>query len=100
MRRPVPCALAAVAWLSLPAVTRAEEVIEYIVRRGETLWSIAARNEIYGDARLWPLIYRYNRDQIVDPARIFPKQRLRIPLDVDEDARREALYEAARGEAE
>jgi nucleoid-associated protein YgaU len=42
----------------------------YTVRRGETLPQIAARNEIYNDASLWPLIYRANRDQIRDPKQL------------------------------
>ena len=39
----------------------------YRVGAGETLWTIAAQQGIYGDPLLWPLIYQANRDQIRDP---------------------------------
>lgn len=51
----------------------------YTVRRGETLPQIAARNEIYNDASLWPIIYRANRDQIRDPKHLWPGQILKVP---------------------
>lgn len=51
----------------------------HTVRRGETLPQIAARNEIYNDSSLWPLIYRANRDQIRDPKQLWPGQVLKIP---------------------
>lgn len=51
----------------------------YTVRRGETLPQIAARNEIYNDSSLWPIIYRANRDQIRDPKHLWPGQNLKIP---------------------
>lgn len=49
----------------------------HVVQPGETLWQIAAA--VTGDARDWPLLYRANRDQIKDPARLYPGQRLNIP---------------------
>ncbi len=51
----------------------------YTVGEDETLTSIAAREEIYGDALLWPLLYQANRDQIRDPRRIYPGQILTVP---------------------
>jgi len=64
--------------------TAVKEVVKpkpatYTVRRGETLPQIAARNEIYNDSSMWPLIYRANRDQIRDPKRLWPGQVLKIP---------------------
>lgn len=54
---------------------------EYIVQLNpkdrDCLWKIAMN--LYKDARLWPLIYMANRDQIKDPDLIFPGQRLLIP---------------------
>lgn len=64
------------------------------VREGETLSNIAARQEVYGDPLLWPLVYKANRDQIKDPKRIFPGQSLVIPRDKSEEEK-----EAAREEA-
>ena len=47
------------------------------VRDGDTLATIAALT--MGDPSLWPALYRANRDQIRDPARLHPGQRLEIP---------------------
>ncbi len=57
----------------------------HTVKRGETLPQIAARPDVYGDALLWPLIYRANRDQIRDPKRIWPGQLLKIPRNAGRD---------------
>lgn len=66
----------------------------YVVKRNETLPSIAARHEIYNDSFMWPLIYKANRDQIKDPKAVYVGQDLKIPRDmaVEEiiEARREA----------
>jgi nucleoid-associated protein YgaU len=51
----------------------------HTVKRGETLPQIAALPEVYGDASLWPLLYRANRDQIRDPKVLWPGQQLKIP---------------------
>ncbi len=59
----------------------------HVVQPGETLWSIAARAEVFGDPLLWLLLYRWNRDQIGDPARIYPDQELMVPTEVDPDTR-------------
>lgn len=64
----------------------------HTVMRGETLPQIAARSDIYNDQALWPLIYRANRDQIRDPAHIWPGQSLRIPRNLS----REEIAEARR----
>jgi nucleoid-associated protein YgaU len=47
------------------------------VRDGDTLATIAALT--LGDPSLWPALYRANRDQIRDPKRLYPGQRLDIP---------------------
>jgi len=74
-------------WQSLPK--------SYVVKKGDTLWGISAKDYIYGDPWQWPLIYKANRDKIRNPHLIYPKQRLRIPRDITCDdiirARREAL---------
>lgn len=66
----------------------------YRVRGGETLWTIAARSDIYADALLWPLIYQANRDQIKDPRQIYPKQSLTIPRQVSEEDQQDARQRA------
>jgi LysM repeat protein len=57
----------------------------HTVLRGETLPQIAAQTDVYGDQMLWPLLYRANRDQIRDPAHIWPGQVLRIPRDLNSE---------------
>ena len=87
-------ALAVLLALAPAASARAIETIEHVVETGESLWSIAAQKDVYADPYLWPVIYKFNRDQIVDPARIYPRQILQIPIHVDERARRDARAEA------
>lgn len=71
---------------------------EYVVKEGETLWTIAARRIIYHDALLWPLIYKANRDQIKDPRQIFPEQVLTIPRDITQEETDEAREKARRSQ--
>jgi len=60
-------------------------VARHTVKRGETLPQIAALQEVYGDSSLWPLIYKSNRDQISNPAVVWPGQVLRIPRNFDKN---------------
>jgi LysM repeat protein len=62
----------------------------HTVKRGETLPQIAASPDVYNDYRLWPLLYRANRDQISDPRHIWPGQVLRIPRNAGRDEFAEA----------
>lgn len=64
------------------------------VQSGEDLAEIAARPEVYGDALLWPLIYKANRDQIKDPKEIFSGQSFVIPRDKTRDEAESARQEA------
>jgi nucleoid-associated protein YgaU len=73
---------------------KVEPVTSYSVGEGETLWTISAEPQVYGDGLLWPLLYQANRDQIKDPRQIFPGQVLSIRRDMSdkdlEDARQRA----------
>jgi nucleoid-associated protein YgaU len=73
---------------------KAEPITSYSVGEGETLWTISAQSQVYGDGLLWPLLYQANRDQIKDPRQIFPGQVLSIRRDMSdrdiEDARQRA----------
>jgi hypothetical protein len=51
----------------------------YAVQRGDTLWGISAREQIYHNPFMWPLIYKANSQQIRDPDFIFPRQIFVIP---------------------
>lgn len=68
----------------------------HTVRRGESLPQVAARNEIYNDAALWPIIYRANRDQVRDPYQLWPGQVLKIPRGFSREDAIEARKQAAR----
>lgn len=68
---------AVIARNATPALPSADDARTHTVRAGETLWTIAAAR--VGDGALWPALYRANRDQIRDPAVLYPGQRLEIP---------------------
>ncbi|MCW8109466.1 LysM peptidoglycan-binding domain-containing protein [Alteromonas ponticola] len=51
---------------------------EYVVKEGDTLWDIAARNQTYGNPWQWPAIHDENREKIDDPNLIYPGQKLMI----------------------
>ena len=62
----------------LPGAVPAESGAQiHEVRPGETLWTIARIT--VGDPTLWPALYLANRDQIKDPALVYPGQQLAIP---------------------
>lgn len=52
---------------------------KYEVVRGDYLWKIAKKPDIYGDPYTWIRIYTYNRDQIKNPDLIYPRQVFSIP---------------------
>jgi len=56
-----------------------EDGDRYAVRRGDTLWDIAAQPTIYRNPWLWPLLYQGNHGQINDPDLIYPQQVLTVP---------------------
>jgi LysM repeat protein len=51
---------------------------EYTVVKGDYLWKIAGKKDIYDDPYQWMRIYTYNLDQIKDPDVIEPAQILKI----------------------
>ncbi|NIV92392.1 LysM peptidoglycan-binding domain-containing protein [candidate division KSB1 bacterium] len=51
---------------------------EYTVVRGDYLWKISKKSDIYGDPMQWMRIYSFNREQIDDPDLIYPDWVLRI----------------------
>jgi nucleoid-associated protein YgaU len=50
----------------------------YIIKKGDTLSAIA--KQFYGKANDYPRIFEANREVIKDPDKIFPGQKIRIPL--------------------
>ena len=51
---------------------------KYVVKEGDTLWAISNQSGNYSDSFQWPLIFKTNRDEIVDPDQITPGQVLVI----------------------
>lgn len=64
------------------ALARAKESLVqfdiYNVQRGDYLWKISKKSDIYNDPFQWMKIYTKNRDLISNPDLIFPDQNLKI----------------------
>ncbi len=64
------------------AATPAAPVVQpesrfYTIQKGDTLWKIAAT--ALGKGARYPEIYEANREVILDPDKIYPGQKIRIP---------------------
>lgn len=59
--------------------------IEYTVVRGDSLWRISGKPEIYDDPYRWPLIYKANADRIRDADLIYPGQVFTIDMNPSPD---------------
>jgi hypothetical protein len=57
-----------------------ENYIQYNVVKGDCLWDISGKKDIYNDNFMWPLIYRENVDDISDPDIIEINQKLKIKI--------------------
>jgi LysM repeat protein len=54
----------------------------YVVEKGDTLYSIAEKADIYGNKEQWPIIYDANKDIIDDYKTVTEGQRLIIPRNI------------------
>ena len=70
------------AMASSSSSAAAGRVSSYSVVRGDNLWNISGKDEVYADPYQWPLIYKTNRDKIKDADLIHPGQ----VLDIDQNA--------------
>ncbi len=78
-----------------------EATMSYTVERGDSLWRISGKSDIYDDPYQWPLIYRKNSDKIEDADLIFPDQEFSIDKNPTADQRDMARDHArTRGEWE
>jgi len=59
------------------AFAQTQETREYIVKPGDTLWSIAGKE--LQDSFLWPKVWKAN-PEIADPDRLYPGEKVIIPL--------------------
>ncbi|MGZ6219890.1 MAG: LysM peptidoglycan-binding domain-containing protein [Syntrophales bacterium] len=67
----------------------------YVVKKGDSLWTIAKKKNIYNDPFLWPVIYDANKGKVKKANLIYPGQKLKIPrsgvtMDAIKDARKKA----------
>lgn len=61
-------------------IPQSDQKVEfYTIQSGDTLSKIA--KEYYGNAMDYPKIFEANREVIEDPDKIFPGQKIRIPLE-------------------
>ncbi len=67
----------------------------YLVQKGDCLWNIAAKSQVYGDAFMWPLLFKANRDHVQDPDLIYPRQNLSVDKSVTGDEKQRAKKLAA-----
>ncbi len=74
-------------------VDEAPKEVLYTVVKGDCLWNIAKKKEIYGNGFAWPKIYNANKDQIKNPDLIYPKQIFKIPNLTEEE---KAKYDKLR----
>jgi len=51
----------------------------YVVQKGDTLWTIAKKPEIYGKATYWRRLFDANRDILKSPDRLKAGMTLKIP---------------------
>jgi hypothetical protein len=59
------------------AIAQMDEIKEYTVTKGDTLWDISSQE--LNDFFLWPKVWKEN-PEIENPDLIFPGQKIRIPL--------------------
>ncbi|NOT16975.1 MAG: LysM peptidoglycan-binding domain-containing protein [Sulfuriferula sp.] len=76
--KPVEPVVAVSTAVEKPAVEVAKLPDSYTVVAGDTLAKVAARKDVYGNAKLWPLLYRGNSGVIGIQGLIYPGQVLTI----------------------
>ncbi len=82
-----------------PPVEEEEEapktaVSKYKVVKGDSLWKISGKKNIYANSFKWPLIYKANKAIIEDPDLIYPRQNLKIKKDFSRDEVEDAIRKA------
>ena len=67
---------------------------QYEVVRGDNLWDIAGKQDIYANPFQWPLIYKANQDKIKDADLIYPGQVFDINRNASPDEVNAAIQHA------
>src|SRR5690606_8140053 len=76
---------AAAGAAAAPAQSTGYRARYYTIKSGDTLSGIA--NEYYGDANRWQELFEASREVIKGPDKIYPGQRIRVPVDGRASAR-------------
>ena len=84
---------ALIVFLLLPLITFAEtqEIKEYKVMKGDTLWDITKKE--LNDPFMWPKIWKEN-SWIANPHWIYPGQMIKIPLYLIPEEKREEIVKS------
>lgn len=72
-----PAAVAAAAAAAEAAAVPEEQY--YVIEKGDTLWAIAKK--FLGEGNRWNELFEANKEVILDPDKIFPGQKIRIPVE-------------------
>ncbi len=80
-----------------PATEAAAAYDTYVVQKGDTLSTIAAKPEIYGRGSAWRRIFEANQDILKSPEKIRPGMTLKIPRGDDGGSAGSLLEEAGDG---
>ena len=59
----------------------------YLVQRGDHMWKIAGKPDIYNDPYKWPRLWSANAESVSDPNLIYPDQMLNIIRDLEKNQR-------------
>lgn len=76
-QRGIYCFVLVLLLLPVAAFSQSQEVKEYTVIKGDTLWGISGKE--LNDNFLWPKVWKEN-PEITNPDRLYPGQIVKIPL--------------------
>jgi nucleoid-associated protein YgaU len=82
-------------------------VPQYTVLKGDYLFIISARNDVYNNKHMWPIIWEANENGVMDAPRgipktirnphlIYPGQVLKIPA-MSENLKKSSIFERSKG---
>jgi hypothetical protein len=77
-----------------PEATAVPTGMKYVVQKGDTMWGISSMGKIYQDPFQWPLLFKANRDQVVDPDIIEVGQSFDVRKDFGADEVTDAVQKA------